>query len=311
MKKKSISKSLFKSLKDTLSFIQLLCFIYSFACVFYWFINLAKIPFAENMAFLFEPVFDFIRIFYKQESLSAGIADLTGVIACIIFIIFAIISHTLQNFVTTQEELFEINRKKQHKINDLIAQKQIEKEYINEMKKYNRFIVLVDFKIQQIQSYIFDANSNVDEDDIRGIKISLISELFNSLNKEFFLSKAKHTNDSFFVIGNIENAPQCIHNITSTIQELSKKYSNLNISLTHDLSFDAISNETNLKEKLEFLEKIMQLNYNDCVLTTSLFKTCFELISKSKLHFSVLGTFQFLIAGKSQNYELFSVKISK
>ena len=52
----------------------------------------------------------------------------------------------------------------------------------------------------------------------------------------------------------------------------------------------------------------MHLNYNDSVLTTSLFKTCFELISKSKLRFAALGTFQFLVAGKSQNYELYSVK---
>ncbi len=308
MKKNTSISKVYKSLKSLFSLMQVGCFIYSFVCVFYWFLALTKVDFINNLEFLFIPVFDFIRTFYNQENLVSGIADLTGIIACILFIVLAIICHTLYNFVDSQEELYYINLKKKHKLNDLMTQKQIEKEYIAEMKKYNRFIILVDFKIQQIKSYLFD--DNVDEDELRGLKISLLSELFNSLNSQYITTKTKHKNDSFFVVGNIENAPLCIQNITSTIQTLSKKYSNLNISLSHDLSFDAISSESDLKEKLEFLEKIMQLNYNGSVLTTSLFKTCFELISKSKLQFTVLGTFQFLVGGKSQNYELYSVKIS-
>jgi len=309
MKKNTSTAQIFKLTKNILSVAQVAFFIYAFACVFYWFVELTGLEFINSIAFLFNPVFDYIGKFYHQESLVSGIVDLTGIIACVIFIVLAIICHTIYNIVDSQEELYYINLKKQHKLNDLMAQKQIEREYIAEMKKYNRFIILVDFKIQQIKSYLFDDN-NVNEDELKNIKSSLLKELFDSLNPEFIQTKTKHLNDSFFVVGKIENTPQCIHDITTTIQFLSKKYSNLNISLSHDLSFDTISNESNLKEKLEFLEKAMQLNYNNCVLTTSLFKTCFELISKSKLSFTVLGSYQFLVDGKSQNYELYSVKIS-
>ena len=138
---------------------------------------------------------------------------------------------------------------------------------------------------------------------------NLLNELFNTLDPQYILAKTQNTENSFFIVGNLENTHQCLKNITLTIQELSKKYSNLNITISHDIAFNAISNKTNLKEELEFLQKIMQLNYNDSILTTSLFKTCFELISKSKINFTVLGTFQFLIAGKNQNYELYSIKL--
>lgn len=308
MKKNTTTAQMYKFLKEFLSLTQVVCFLYSFACVFFWFLELASVPLVQKVEFLFVPVFDFINIFYKQENLVEGIADLTGIIACILFIVIAIIARTLSDFVDSQEEKYYIELKKQHKLNDLMAQKQIEKEYIAEMKKYNRFIILVDFKIQQIKSYLFDDNS-VDEDELKGIKSSLLGELFNMLNPQYITTKTKHKNDSFFVVGNIENAPHCLLDITTSIQKLSKKYSNLNISLSHDLSFDAISNESNLKDTLEFLEKIMQLNYNNSVLTTSLFKTCFEIVSKSKLKFTVLGTTQFLVGGKSQNYELYSVNL--
>ena len=82
----------------------------------------------------------------------------------------------------------------------------------------------------------------------------------------------------------------------------------MNITLSHDLSFDAILDTQNINEELEFLKKVIQLNYSDCIITTSLFKTCFELITKSKLRFSVLGNFQFIINGKSSNYELYRVQ---
>ena len=306
-KKNTLNFYLFVIIKNLASLLQVGCFVYAFACVFYWFLSLTDLPFVENIEFLFLPVFDFVQRFYNQEQFMSGVADLTGIIACVVFIVFAIILNFLINFIEYQEEIYYINLKKQHKLNDLIAQKQIEQEYIREMRKYNRFIVLVNFKVQQIKSYLFE--NNIQESDLKNVKNSLIAELFNSLDAQYISAKTRHTDESFFVFGNIENTSQCIQNIMSSIQELSKKYSNLDISLSYDITFDAISSQTNLKEELEFLEKVMQLNYNDSLLTTSLFKTCYELISKSKLNFTVLGTFQFLVAGKSQNYELYSVKI--
>ena len=265
-------------------------------------------PFVSNIEPYFKPTFEYLSTFYSPESYTPNSINLIGVLACLVFIIFAIVIHLIREFVDSQEELYRINLIKKRKMNDLIAQKQIEKEYIAEMKKYNRFVVLVNFKVQQIKSYLFD--DNVDENELKNIKTNILTELFNSLDSQLISNKSLHKNESFFVIGNIENTPQCINHITSSILELSKKYSNLNITLSYDLSFDAISANSKLKEKLEFLEKIMQLNYHNTVLTTSLFKTCFEIISKSKLHFSEIGTFQFLIADKSQNYELFSVDIT-
>ncbi len=306
-KKNTLNSYLYVIIKNLASLLQVGCFVYAFACVFYWFLSLTDLPFVENIEFLFLPVFDFVQRFYNQEQFMSGVADLTGIIACVVFIVFAIILNFLINFIEYQEEIYYIKLKKQHKLNDLIAQKQIEQEYIREMRKYNRFIVLVNFKVQQIKSYLFE--NNIQECDLKNVKNSLIAELFNSLDAQYISAKTRHTEESFFVFGNIENTSQCIQNIMSSIQELSKKYSNLDISLSYDITFDAISSQTNLKEELEFLEKVMQLNYNDSLLTTSLFKTCYELISKSKLNFTVLGTFQFLVAGKSQNYELYSVKI--
>ena len=125
----------------------------------------------------------------------------------------------------------------------------------------------------------------------------------------YVTGKAKYENDSFYVIGNIEKTHECVKMITTAIHELSKKYSDMNITLSHDLSFDAISNKTELNDKLDFLKKVIQLNFNDSTLTTSLFKTCYELISKTHMRFTMLGTFQFLVGGKSSNYELYSVKI--
>lgn len=306
MAKKDIKKENLHQLKNIVSIAQIVCFIYGFFCVFYWFLNLTKLSVIKFVAFLFEPTFAFVRTFYKQTNTGAGYIDLSGVIACMIFILLAVIAKIAKDKIEELEDLHAIEMKKKQKAEDILAQKQIELEYYREMRKYNKFVVLVDFGVHQIKSYIFD--NNIDQDELRGIKINLTAELFNSIKDDYIIQKSKYENDSFYIIGKIEQTPECVNTITSTIRELSKKYSDKNIALSYDISFDAISDKTNINEKLEFLKKVLQLSYTDVMITTSLFKTCYELISKSQLKFTELGSFQFIVSGKSSNYELYSVK---
>lgn len=301
------TKKIFKLSQSICNLVQIACFFYAFLCVLYWFLELAQAAFVSSVSWLFDPIFSLVKVFYTQKVLPIEQADLAGVIASIISIFIAIIAHTVKDFIISKEELFDIKVEKQKKEDDIRAKIQIEREYIAEMKKYNRFIILVDFNIQQIKSYFFD--DNVDENELKALKISLMSELFNSIQGNYIESKGKYKNNSFYIIGNLYRTPECIKTITTAIRELSKKYSNMNITITHDLSFDAISNQTDINEKLEFLQKVIQLNFNDSTLTTSLFKTCYELISKSHMKFTELGNFQFLVREKSSNYELYSVKI--
>ena len=122
MKTNTPISQLFKLSKNIISFIKVACFLYAFACVFYWFIALTNLPIINSVDFLFVPIFDYIKLFYNQENFVSGIADLSGIIACIIFIVFAIIAHILYEFVDSQEEIYYINLKKQHKIKDLIVE---------------------------------------------------------------------------------------------------------------------------------------------------------------------------------------------
>lgn len=305
-KAKLITK--YKKILDFCHIAKVTCFLYAFLCVLYWFFNLANPDILKPLAFLFEPVFAIIKIFYVQKTFSTTQVDLTAIVTAVIFIVLAIIVDNIRYHIETLEQKELINLQKKQQADDIKAQKQIELEYIKEMKKYNKFIALVDFNVQQIKSYL--VNDSMDEDDIRGLKLSLMTELFKTINENYIISKAKYGQDGFYIIGLIEKTPECIHKITSAIKDISKRYSSTNITLTHDISFDAISDKTNIDEKLEFLEKVIQLNYNDSTLTTSLFKTCYEIISKSTLKFTVLGKFQFLIGSKSNYYELYSVKIN-
>lgn len=299
-------KLTFKKLKDLFYSIKIICFFYAFACILYWFFSLMNPPFLKNIAFLFAPTFEFIKLFYKQQTVATTKADLSGIIAALLFISLAIIAHIIKDYLEQQEEKARIYFMKQKQEEDRKAQSQIKREYFREMKKYNKFIIFVNINIQQIKSYLFD--DNLDEDDIRGIKLCLIKELFTAINGNYIKQKSMRQNDSFYIIGDIEHTPECLYMITSEIRNISKKYSNTNISFTHDLSFDAISDKSNIEEKLEFLDKVIQLNYNNSTLTTSLFKTCYELISKTTMKFTELGKFQFMIAGKSSNYELYIAK---
>ena len=302
-----LEKISYNQLKNAFYIAKIVCFIYAFFCIVYWFLNLINPSLVSGFSLLFEPVFNLVKLFYEQKTIDPTKTDLAGVITCFIFIIFAIIAHICISIVEQQEEKARVALIKKTEEENRLTQIQIQQEYIAEMKKYNRFIILVDFNISQIKSYLFD--NNMDEKDLKMTKLKLMSELFSSISAPYIQKKAMIENKSFYIIGKIEHTPETIHMITSTIRSLSKKYSNLDISLTHDLSFDAISNNTNIEEKLEFLEKVIQLNYDNCTLTTSLFKTCYELISKATMKFTVLGKFQFIVNDKSSNYELYSVKI--
>ena len=137
--KKNNTEKLFTITKNILAWLQVLCFIYGFTCVAYWFLSLTNLPITVQLEPYFEPVFEYLSNYYNPEY-STNSTDLIGVFACLVFIILAIIIHLIREFVDSQEELYHINLIKKRKLNDLIAQKQIEKEYIAEMKKYNRLV---------------------------------------------------------------------------------------------------------------------------------------------------------------------------
>lgn len=302
-------KKTFTSLKNACNITQIGCFIYAFLSMVYWFCKLAQAEFIKGAAFLFEPVYGIVKLFYVQKTMDIAKGDLSGVIASVIFIIFGILAKVVKDEITKREEIFYINLEKKRKEEDLKAQKQIEREYYAEMSKYNKFIVLVDINLNQIQSYLFD--NDVDEDDLRGIKLQIIAELFRLMDDKYIIQKAKCGNDSFYVIGFLGETANCLRKITNEIRNLSEKYNEMNVTISYDLSFDAVSDKLNIEEKLKFLKKVLQLNYNNSTLTTSLFKTCYEITGKSQMLFTVLGKFQFFIDGKATNYELYSVRVPK
>ncbi len=296
-------KKIFQTLKNILGLVQVVSFIYAFSCVLYWFLDLAQFPIAKSVSWLFEPVFSIVNIFY----VSTTKVDFTDIITSLVFIAIAILAGVANNIVVAKEELFDIRVREEKRKDDIRAQIQVEQEYIAELRKYNRFIILVNITINQIKSYLVE--SNVDETELESLQRNLIIELFNQIKGNYILHKSMYENNGFYVLGNIEKTHECIKIITDSLLELSKKYSDMDISIAHDLSFDAISNKTDINEKLDFLKKVIQLNFKDGILTTSLFKTCYELISKTKMRFSELGNYQFLVKGKSNNYNLYSVKL--
>lgn len=297
------TKKTYRALNNIFGFVQVVSYIYAFLCVLYWFLELAQAPIVKTVSWLFESIFAIVNIFY----VSTTKIDTTAIVTSVVFVIIAIISNFAKNTVIAQEELFDIRMAEEKKKDDIRAQMLIEQEYIAELRKYNRFMILVNININQIKSYLVE--NNVDEAELNTLKQTLITELFNQIKGNYILHKTMCENDSFYVLGNIQKTHECIKIITTSVLELSKKYGDMNISITHDLAFDAISSNTDINEKLDFLKKVIQLNFKDGILTTSLFKTCYELISKTKMKFSELGNYQFLVKGKSNNYNLYSVKL--
>ncbi len=307
-KKESFEQKKYKSIQEACAIVKIACFAYSFMCLLYWFFTTTGLKLLNGLSFMFEPIFNIVRNFYVQKTVAIEKADLAGIVAGLIFVGVAILAHVIKDYAEKKEELARVEQLQRLKALDMQEQKRIEMEYLREMKKYDKFIILVDFHLQKIKSYLF-SDDNTKEEDLNELKIKLMTELFNKVNDKYIIQKANYLQRGFYIIGSIESAPVCITNITKIIKEFARTYSEMNISVYHDLSFDVISSESNIDEKLELLQKILQLNYTNATLTTSLFKTCFELISKKTLNFSVLGKYQFFIGGKSINYELYDVKI--
>ena len=211
-----------------------------------------------------------------------------------------------KDYIIDKEEAFDLMVIRQKRENDLRAQRQIQKEYLDEMRKYNKVVILVDIKIQVLANYLTDVN--ITKEDLLRIKSEVTSKFIKAINTDFIHKKEKFDQNSIYIIANLEQTPECIKLITSTLRDIAKEYSANEIAISKELSFNAISDKSNISSELVFLKKIVQLKYHNAVISTSLFRTCFELIAPYKLKFTELGKFQFFINGQSQNYELFSVK---
>ena len=309
MKKEQIKiiSKLFNILKNGCILLQALAFFYAFCSVLFWFLQLNNAPFIGPVEPFFTPVYDYIQTLYKQPEASAAKINLVGIVTSICFIVIGILIRSAKDYITEIEEAFNLQVIKKKRENDLREQRQTQKEYLEEMKKHKKIIILLELKIEAITNYL--SGDLVNKDKLLEIREEIINNLNTNIKAHFIYETVILDQSSIYIISETTKALECITLIKNVLQEAIEQYDTSLINIDKSIVLNILSGKLNLSKEIIFLKKLSQLRYTNTIISTSLFKNCFELINPYKIKFTDLGNFQFFINGQVKNYEIFSIKI--
>ncbi len=301
-----IGKKLFKLLSDLLSFIQITLIFLSLFTIFYWIFQIAGLKFIEPVAPLFESIKETTHIFYQRTvNFGDAVVDFSFLVAAL----FMIFCSWLINFII---EYIELTEKKYDKLTLKIKKKkeeafnaQLEKEYLMESNKNNKFLVLIKINPTNMTKDKF-YNRNLDE----GVKEKEKEVLFNLLeiiDEDFNCKKNIIENSVLLVFNDFNVIDKVLQSIESILAEIKNKYLEEKWGIEYSVSIDVFENETEIDSKIIKLNKLIKLGLINEIVCLSSFNEKYSSMRFRKYSLTSEGSYQM---GEG-NEEVFCMKSSK
>lgn len=301
-----IKKNIFKYISDSLSFVQIGLVFLAFFTIVYWILEIAGVKFIEPFTPFFEGIKNFIHIFYTRKvNTGTALVDFSFFIASILMLLCSWGLKTIIEYVEIVEE-------KYNKINLSLKRKaeadfniQLEKEYLNQAYKENKFLALVKFNASNMTKDKF-YNRDVDEGVEEKIK-EILFDFFEIVDEDLNCKKSLIDGKVLLASEDFESIDKFLYSLDSILVELRNKYLAERWQLEFFVSMDVYSNSQEIELKTQKLASLIKLGLNNETVCFASFKERYELIKYKK--YNLIGEGCYQILGESE--EIFRIKSSK
>lgn len=267
---------------------------------------MAGVKFIQPVSPFFNSIKEFVHIFYSRKvNTGSAIVDFSFLVASFIMVACAWGIKTLVEYVEIAEEKYNkivlsSKRKAEEEFNI-----QLEKEYLEEAYRANKFLALVKFKATNTTKDKF-YNRDIYEGVNEKVK-EVIFDFFEIVDEDLNCKKSILDENILLSSDNFKNIDSFLYALNSILVELRKKYLAENWQIDFFISFDVYSNSQEIELKTKKLESMLKLGLTNEIICLASFKDRYELTKYKKYNISSVGNYQIL----EENEQIFCIKSSK
>lgn len=301
-----LAKKSFGLLINFLKALQVGLIFLCFLVLIYWVFQVMGAEFIKPVAPFFDGIQNFIHIFYTRKVETGGYSvDFSFLLATFLFLVISWSIKFVIEFVEVTEKNFDLAHKVLKKKSEESFNIHLEREYVTEEQKNNKFIILINFyAVDLTKDSFFVANEpeNVEQKQIEKRR-EILDDFYETLEGNLDCQDKLTGSGLFMYFNDFENIDKSLFYIESIVKNMKNKYKTQNWQINYLISLDVYSNEKEALVKAERLKVLNKLEFRDKIVCMGTFKQRYSLLKNPKYGFEVQG--MYAIKG---NEEVFCLK---
>lgn len=255
----------------------------------YWLIFSAKLSVPYWLELFIWNMIDFFAQGIKGTPLYT---EITPILPVLVSGVFVVITYFLNCFIVFLETNHEMFNKKVDDYKHQIAKKindELHNDFLKELKKNSYMLLKIKIIATKHTSYLSeytDENINTSR-----LEEKLHSEILNSLNENYIEYKGLANGSLYFVLNDVPSSREFIINLVTNSSRFIKAEIKPKLEIAFYCAVDLLSNISELQDKQEYLDKVLNMKIKNKIIATPKFKLYFETIYPSAYHFDVLGQY--------------------
>lgn len=285
--------------------MQVVLIFLSFFIILYWILQLADVNFIKPVATFFEIIKAITHIFYKRIVQMNGVEiDFSFLIATLVILLFVLGLKFVIEYIEFAEKKYDdicnyLKKKKENLFNIVL-----EKQYLADEYKNNKFLVLIKFSTSNLsRDQFFDKNiSNENKE-----KQKEILKEFSDILEEKLKFQKRFVNESILLyFYNFDDIDEILSSIENVIKDFKLKYNEQKYHIDSFIGIEVYNNEREVESKLEKLIKLVKLGLVDNIVCLATFKQRYALVKEPKYMVEAQGIYKIF-----EDEDVFCVKSLK
>lgn len=303
-----LTKLTFNMVGGFINLLKIFCLFYVFFLMIYWFLSISENPLAANIAFLFEPAINFVRIFYTHKPvIDEEHVDLAAIVCAIMFFLLSLVFQFLGTFVISIERKVEKKVQEERRRKDESEARLVRRNLKKEMDAYKYFVFFINADF--LPSGGYKSVKDFDSEKALEFRNDFYLKMATELDFSFVFEKNEYKDSFYFVCLGFENLDVFLTRIKKYLKKFAANEVKSDFKVQFYMYVDLMKSYDDIAKIKPLSEKVMQLKMSDEVLTTRLFKSHHETYGSDLYGLDTKGLYDFEYEGeKLYNFEIFGLK---
>lgn len=271
--------------------MQVVLIFLSFFIILYWILQLAGVNFIKPVAPFFEGIKAITHIFYKRIVQMNGIAiDFSFLIATLVILLFVLALKPIIEYIEFAEKKYDVIRDYLKKKKEILFNIALEKQYLKDEYKNNKFLLLVKFSASDLsKDKFFDKKTG---NECKEKQKEILKEFSGILEGKLKFQKRFRDESILLCFYNFNDIDEILSYIENTIKDFKIKYNKQQWHIDSFIGIDVYKNAKEIDSKTEKLIKLINLGLANNIVCLATFKQRYALVKKPKYKVEAQGIYK-------------------
>lgn len=288
-------KKFFELLENCLRFLQISSIFLILLTAIYWCVEISGAPVPDWVSMFFSNIKNIGTSFRTDMALFAqSPVDFSFLISIfLIFLFIWVLKVLISSLNFTEKKLINLHNaiKEQEEIS---FNKQLEKEYLQEEYKNNSCLLLVNFKVEKLNSQIlYDRHS--ESFDKSKLQSEVQSEFFSLLEGNLDDCTSEFLEDNQGIVLSFSpfyDVNEIFKNLKNILTMVKKTYATKSVDVSYLVGVETYAEKKSVPLKKEILKRLVALGFENEIICLSTFKQRYSLVKNKNYTFNLQGVFK-------------------